>query len=193
MHAYFMFQLENDTTKVHLGIHKWFREKSVRMYMSSFLKRALVVHDIESDLTYVEINYMKYVAGRGYIDFVDYLNTRPRGDWMEIVSRKQSIQYENFLETMVEPTHETRVKMATIALENILCGIVDMKTYIRVMNTVKIIDPSFRPPYINTESAWQRKYVEQFCNETLPDIIERTTSNKDLSRMFNVLKLIELQ
>lgn len=177
----------------HLGVYKWFREKSGCEDMSSFLKRALVVHDVESDLAYVEINYLKYVAGRGYVDFVDYLNTRPRGDWTEIVSRKQSIQYENFLETMVEPTHETRVKMATIALENILCGLVDIKTYIRVMNAVKIIDPTFTPPFINKKSAWQRKYVEDFCCQILPDIIERTMSMKNLSRLFNVLKLIELQ
>ena len=161
--------------------------------MSSFLKRALVVHDVESDLSYVEINYLKYVPGRGYIDFVDYLNTKSRGDWSEIVSRKQSIQYENFLETMVEPTRETRVKMATIALENILYGNVDIKTYIRVMNTVKILDPSFIPPIINKKSPWQRKYVEDFCKETLPDIIERTSSMKRLQRIFSVLKLIELR
>ena len=161
--------------------------------MSSFLKRALVVHDIESDLSYVEINYLKYVPGRGYIDFVDYLNTTARGDWTELVSRKQSIQYENFLETMVEPTRETRVKMATIALENILHGIVDIKTYIRVMNTVKILDPSFTPPFINKKIAWQRKVAEDFCKETLPDVIERTASLKKLQRLFNVLKLIELR
>jgi hypothetical protein len=177
----------------HLGIYKWFREESGFEDMSSFLKRALVVHDIESDLAYVEINYLKYVPGRGYIDFVDYLNTTPRGDWTEIVSRKQSIQYENFLETMLEPTHETRVKMATIALENILCGIVDIKTYIRVMNTVKIIDPTFTPSFINKKSPWQRKYAEYFCREVLPDVIERTMSTKNLLRLFNVLKLIELQ
>jgi len=177
----------------HLGVYKWFREESGCEDMSSFLKRALVVHDIESDLAYVEINYLKYVPGRGYIDFVDYINTKPRGDWTEIVSRKQSIQYESFLETMVEPTHETRVKMATIALENILYGIADIKTYIRVMNAVKIIDPTFTPPFINKKSAWQRKYAEDFCREVLPDVIERTMSTKNLLRLFNVLKLIELQ
>src|SRR6056300_596608 len=126
----------------HLGVYKWFREKSRCEDMSSFLKRALVVHDVESDLAYVEINYLKYVAWRGYVDFVDYLNTR---------------------------------------------------TYIRVMNAVKIIDPTFTPPFINKKSAWQRKYVEDFCCQILPDVIERTMSMKNLSRLFNVLKLIELQ
>ncbi|QIG59786.1 hypothetical protein [Dishui Lake phycodnavirus 3] len=159
--------------------------------MSSFIKRALVVHDVESDLSYVEINYLKYVPGRGYVDFVDYLNTKSRGDWIEIVSRKQAIQYENFLDTMVEPTRETRVKMATIALENILSGNVDIKTYIRVMNVAKILDPSFTPAFINKKSPWQRKYAEDFCKETLPDIIERTTSMTRLLRAFNVLRLIE--
>lgn len=179
-------------TAAHLGVYKWFREKSDTHHMSSFLKRALVVHDVDSDLTYVEINYLKYIAGRGYIDFVDYLNTKPLGDWTEIVSRKQCIQYENFLDTMVASTRETCVKMATIALENILCGIVDIRTYIRVMNVAKILDPSFIPPFINKKSAWQRKYVETFCKETLPDIIEQTESNTRLRRAFNVLKLIEV-
>ena len=33
--------------------------------MSSFFKCAKVVHDVESDLTYVEIVYDSYIRGKG--------------------------------------------------------------------------------------------------------------------------------
>lgn len=149
------------------------------------------MHDVESDLTYVAAEYTKYVPGKGYIDFIDYLNTSGLGDWTELVSKKQSIQYENFLASMVEPTFETKCKMATIALENITCTDVDQRTWIRLMHTAKILDPTFVPPYLNMNSPWQMKFAEEFCRQTLPDVIERTLNIKRLTKLFNVLKIIE--
>ena len=49
--------------------------------MTSFFKSAKVVHDVESDLTYVEIVYESFVRGKGYETFTDYMNTEPLADW----------------------------------------------------------------------------------------------------------------
>lgn len=159
--------------------------------MTSFLKRARIVHDVESDLEYVAIEYTKYTPENGYADFIDYLQTTGLGDWTELVSKKQSIRYENFLDSMVEPTFETKCKMATIALENILCDDNDPRTWVRLMHTAKILDPTFIPPYINMNASWQVKFAEEFCKQTLPDLIERTLNIRRLTKLFNVLKIIE--
>jgi len=51
------------------------------MQMTSFIKSVKHVHDIESDLSYVEIVYDRYKKGKGYETFTDYMNTEPLADW----------------------------------------------------------------------------------------------------------------
>ena len=62
--------------------------------MTSFIRSAKYVHDVESDLSYVEIIYDRYMKGKGYDTFTDYINTEPLADWMHIQSEKHSIPYE---------------------------------------------------------------------------------------------------
>ncbi len=107
--------------------------------MTSFLKSALNVVDLDSNLNYVEIKYTKWnYNSNTYEDFTDYLYTSSKGDWTEITCSKQDIQYENFLQTMVEKTIESTQRMALIALDNLLArknlGNHDV---IRIMNTCK--------------------------------------------------------
>jgi len=45
--------------------------------MTSFIKFAKHVHDIESDISYVEVIYDRYVNGKGYETYNDYINTEP--------------------------------------------------------------------------------------------------------------------
>jgi len=159
--------------------------------MTSFLNSAKVVYDIESELEYIEIEYERYVKGQGYTTYVDYLNTKPYADWTFLKSKKRSIPYEKFLDTMCSKTTEVRQKMCEIALHNILSKKKNINTYIRVAHASKIIDPTFQPPWINTKSAWQREYIKMFCNDTLDDIIYRTTDKSRLKYMFNVLSCIQ--
>jgi len=67
--------------------------------MTSFLKSAKHVFDVESDLSYVEIVYDRYTRGQGYSTFTDYLNTDPLADWMALESGNHSIPYDKFLDT----------------------------------------------------------------------------------------------
>ena len=57
-------------------------------YMTSFIKSAKSVHDVESDLSYVEIVYERYVKNKGYATYTDYINTEPLADWTYIESEK---------------------------------------------------------------------------------------------------------
>lgn len=159
--------------------------------MSSFIKSALVVYDVESDLEYVEIEHERFVRGKGYNTYRDYINTKPLADWVKITSKTQSIPYEKFLDTMCEKTLEVCQKMAELALENILADRRNIHTYIRVAHASKILDPTFQPPRINIESAWQKEFIRKFCEDTLADLIQRTTDESRLEYFFNVLCNIE--
>ena len=71
--------------------------------MTSFFKSARHIYDVESDLSYVEIEYERYIRSVGqYATFKDYINTEPLADWVYLESNTQSIQYEKFLDAMVK-------------------------------------------------------------------------------------------
>jgi len=159
--------------------------------MTSFLKSAKSIYDVDSELQYVEIVYEKYVLGKGYDTYIDYINTEPLADWTCLKSSKQSIPYEKFLDTMVKKTLEVRQKMAELVLENILAEKQTINTLIRVAHASKILDPTFQPPHINVKSAWQRDFIVQFCEYTLPDLIQQTMSESRLEYFFNVVRSIE--
>ncbi|CAY39726.1 hypothetical protein OTV1_138 [Ostreococcus tauri virus 1] len=161
--------------------------------MTSFIKSAKAVYDVESDLEYVEIAYERFVRGKGYETYKDYINTKPLADWVVLTSKTQSIPYEKFLDTMCEKTLEVRQKMAELALENILADKRSVHTYIRTAHASTILDPTFQPPWINVKSAWQREFIKKFCEDTLADLVQRTTHASRLEYFFSVLSSIELQ
>ena len=154
--------------------------------MPSFLKEAHVFND-----EYIELKYTRYIEGQGYKDFADCFHARPIGGWTDIKSNKESMRYERFLDTMVEKTITTRRVMALIQLENLLCENTNVHSLVRIMNTVRIIDPTFITPFINTACGWQKKFVKGMCLHTLPHVIDTCTDENRLDRLFNVMRLIE--
>ena len=158
--------------------------------MSSFLKSAKAVYDVDSDLDYVAIRYERFVKGKGYATYVDYIHTKPLADWTYLRSQTQSIPYEKFLDTMCEKTIEVRQKMAELALQNIIADKQTIHTYIRTAYASKILDPTFQLPWINTKSAWQREFIKKFCVDTLADLIQRCEDESRLEYFFNVLRNI---
>ena len=160
--------------------------------MTSFLRSAKAVYDVESKLDYVEITYERYVKGKGYATYLDYINTKPCANWTELKSKSESIPYEKFLDTMCEKTLEVYQKMAELALQNIVADKQTIHTYIRTAYASKILDPTFQPPWINTERTWQREFIKKFCTDTLADLIQRCTNESRLAHFFNVLRSIEL-
>jgi hypothetical protein len=160
--------------------------------MSSFLKSAKAVHDVESDLAYIEIYYDKYTKTKGYKSFTDYINAEPLGDWTQIQSEQRDIRYDKFLETMVTSTTEVQQRLAELALENVLIYDQDDRTYVRLAHTVKILDPTFQPPRVNMESAWQMEFIKKFCKKTLPGVIQECTNTSRLTHFFNILCVLQL-
>jgi len=153
--------------------------------MTSFLKSAKFITDVEDGLDYVEVEYTKYVDDENrYETFVDYYNTSPRGDWVELTSLKQNIPLEKFLDTMVERSTEVLQKMCEIVLEQTECST-------RLMYTSKILAPSFVPPVVDLRFSWQRTLVDDFCMHVLPEIVYRCTNDERLEHFFNVVRMIQ--
>lgn len=161
--------------------------------MTSFVKSARVAHDVETDTQIIEINYVKYTNGIGYENKQDTFETTPIGTWSEIQSISDSLRYEQFLDTMVQKTTETRRKMALVELESVLCENNNTRSIIRTMNAIKILDPTFSPPVINMKCSWQKKFVKDMCIHQMPEIIKSCTSELRLEKLFRVLQLIEAE
>lgn len=161
--------------------------------MTSFVKSALVTTDIETGKTLVQIDYVKYTNGIGYENKQDLLETTPIGTWTEIKSISDTLRYEQFLDTMVHKTTETRRKMALVELESVLCENNNTRSIVRTMNAIKILDPTFSPPVINMRCSWQKRFIKDICSQQMPEIINTCTSDLRLEKLFRVLQLIEAE
>lgn len=158
--------------------------------MPSFVKEARTFIDERTNLTNVELKYSRYVEGDGYINESACFNTKPIGDWVEIKFKHGSTSYTDFLENMIVNTTRTRRVMATIILEDILCENFDVNCTIRLMNAIKIIDPTFVPPIINKGSKWQREFIKELCLYTFPQVIMKCGHKKRIIALIGVLKSI---
>jgi len=158
--------------------------------MPSFVKEARAFIDEHTNLPHVELKYSRYIEGDGYVNDTVCFNTKPLGDWEEIKFKHGSTSYAHFLENMIVNTTRTRRVMAVIILEDILCENTDINCILRVMNAIKIIDPTFSPPIIHKKSGWQREFVKEFCLYTLPQVIMKCGHKKRIIALIDVLKSI---
>ena len=147
--------------------------------MPSFIRDATHVHDIDSGLDYVEITYKK--QNRTY---TDYINTEPLG-WTRISC---TANYYRFLDAMVVKTVEVLQRMAELALEDILHDEHEPRLWVRLMHAVRILDPTFQPPRIDMESAWQVEFITESCKKYIPTAIYTCISKKRLSYFNDVVQ-----
>lgn len=159
--------------------------------MPSFIKEAHVFKDKETGESKIELKYMRYVDGEGYLDSCALFDAEPIGKWEHYVSKSVSKRYEDFLLERVNKTIEVVRAMNLIELENVLCENHDINSIIRIMNSIKVLDNTFYPPYINKSKRWQRNFVRAICESTLPYMISRCTNQTKLEVLFTILKQIE--
>lgn len=159
--------------------------------MPSFIKEARVFKDEETGESKIELKYMRYVDGEGYMDCCALFDAEPIGKWEYYVSKSVSKRYEDFLLERVDKTIEVVRAMNLIELENVLCENHDINSIIRIMNSIKVLDNTFYPPYINKSKRWQRNFVRAICESTLPYMISRCTNQTKLEVLFTVLRQIE--
>lgn len=162
----------------------------------NILSSATSIHDVESDLHYVEIVYKKWNSKRkDYDTYTDYINTEPNGDWTQIswIPNSPSVDYYKFLDAMVLKTVEVLQRMAELYLDQILYKPRDPRFYVRLINSVKILDPTFQPPRIDMESAWQVDFITKFSKKYIPGVVQTCISKRSLNYFIFVLRKISLE
>ena len=158
--------------------------------MTSFIKEANAFTN-EEGVSCIEIKYSKYIEGEGYVVLPMLLETTPIEGWEKFKSPKQSLRYDDFLSSMVEKNIMVRRTMAKIALDAVLCENNDINSLIRIANSIKVIDTTFVPPFINKRCKWQRDLIYEMCLYTFPLIIDGCKNERRLDNLFSVLRLIE--
>jgi len=156
--------------------------------MTAFVKQCHQLYHIDKKRIITEILYSKYKEGTGYETIIDTFDTTTDCEFNQGV---RCVRYDRFLDTMITKTIETRRKMVLIALDNALCENKNIHSLIRIMNSIKILDRTFIPPLINKTCSWQKKLVKDICTNTLPHIVETSTSDLRLEKIFRTLQLIE--
>jgi len=143
--------------------------------MSGYLKTATHVYDIESNESIVE---MCTFDGHKH-----FLYTLPKGNWSTLAfTKKEKVDPVNFMMTMVKPTLDVAQKIARIQSDYMYNGSV------KVMRKLRILDPSFDPPYINKWSRWQMNMVKQYNTRGARELINSCTS---VSRLLTYTKALQ--
>ena len=156
----------------------------------SYIVSAKHTYDVNSEVDYVVIEHIKYIDGIGWKTHTDWLATYPEGDWTYINFGEDShVKYEDFINSMVHKNVEVYRKMAKLSLDNVSTKDHPVKL-IRVMNAIKILDPTFVPPVINTGCGWQNELLEHIAIPTSYRIIATCNNTKRLGRYFRVFQLI---
>ena len=108
--------------------------------MTSFVRSAKQIINIDDNKTEVEIKYDKYLEGFGYETFVDHFNTNLIGSTNIYTVHKsgKSLRYEQFLNTMVNNTTETLRRCVSIQLENVLFENRNIFSLISILNSSSV-------------------------------------------------------
>lgn len=160
--------------------------------MTSFIRSAKCVHDVESDLSYIEINYDRYTKKRGYSVYTDFVNTEALADWTILECKEKSIPYVKFLETMVKETMEVQQRIAELRCEELFMTEQTPEKYVRVVHAIKILDPTFQPPRVNMGSAWQMEMLKRICKIYTSQAIQECVQSTRLKYFNDVLRIIIL-
>jgi hypothetical protein len=152
----------------------------------AYMCRATYTFDVNSQTDIVEMEYTRYVPTVGWKNHIDYVETYPEGDWVDLTFSADSyVRYEDFLNTMVHKNLEVHRKIAKISLDN-----VSKNKLIRIMNAIKILDPTFQPPIINLECQWQVGLLKHIASHVSYGIIATCTNKKRLGRYSKVVQLL---
>ena len=163
--------------------------------MASFLKNAKHTYDVESKLHYIAIEYTQWNdSAFRYMHGVEYLQTKPIGTWTELTSIRKHLPYDKFLDTMVEQTLEVRRRKASLGVHAlVLCSNPPMSVKLWLLSCMKILDPTFKPPFINARAAWQRELVDWMLRDTIHDLIERCYNESRLDKFYQVTQIIKVE
>jgi hypothetical protein len=155
----------------------------------AYMCSATYVFDVNSQADIVEIEYTKNEAGGGWKTHKEWLYTYPEGDWTTIhFDPERFVKYEDFLNSMVFKNLEVSRRIAKLSLDNVSTK--DPKKLVILMNAIKILDPTFEPPIINTNCTWQLELLRHIALSTSYKIIASCKNKKRLRTYFRVSQLL---
>lgn len=135
----------------------------------------------------VVATYVKFIPGIGWKNHTEYLETVPVGGWTFLdFSNDNATYYYDFLNAMVEKNLCIKRRIAKLALDMAL----DNKDYVRIMNSISILDPTFEPPIFNENARWQRELLYKIASETSLVVISTCYNEKNLERYSRLLRLV---
>jgi len=134
---------------------------------------------------YVKI---KFVNNRGDTVTED-LFTEPIGGWTKLNFDGDDCVYAAFLNTMVYKNVDVFRRMAELYIDAAL-DVPDAQR-IQLLNAMRILDPTFTPPWVNVKCRWQMRMVEDVIDHSF-DVIERCRNVHRLEKYVTVLQRIVL-
>ena len=135
---------------------------------------------------YVEIRYINSVSRKK----TERMYTAPIGGWTRLDFDGDECRYASFLNTMVYKNVDVFRRMATLMLDELLN--VPYRNRIQLLNAMKILDPTFTPPWIHVHCTWQQDLAEKVVNKTF-DVIGTCYNIHRLERYVTVLQSLRLQ
>ena len=159
--------------------------------MACYVREALYSYSVEEGTHIIEVVYDKFVPGIGVKSHRDWIyNTAPSGNWIHLLFDPNQTNYESFLDCMVKKNLDVRRKLCKLVLDNHDIVIPIYKTKIRLMNAIKILDPTFEPPLINRKCGWQIELLNEIYRNTSLRVIATCINEYRLERYFSVVRTI---
>ena len=146
----------------------------------AYVVRAHSVHDVESNQSVLEITALGMEFGHKK----DFLYTTPRGNWQDITFHHlEFMDYSDFLRLMVCRTPDVEKKIAKLEL----MYFADVYS-IRVMNCLRILDPTFRSPYVNIKNSHHMDLVRHINTVVAPRILDECVDTHKLTKYADALR-----
>ncbi len=157
--------------------------------MACYVREASFTYSVDEGTHLVEVVYDKFIPGIGMNSHREWMyNTSPTGNWHHLLFEPNQTRYECFLECMVKKTRDVRRKLCKLALNN--HEYPTHSTKIRLMNAIKILDPTFEPPLINRKCGWQNELLNEIYRNTSLRVIATCNNEYRLDRYFSVVRTI---
>ena len=160
-----------------------------------FVLHAKYQHDVDRNSDGIEVVYTRHVPGLGFKKFTKWLYAYPFGGWNDLkFTPSDDVDVVDFLLTMVN----VRDSISTQRDIACMCSHVWLdlvkpgyyQPYIKLMNALKILDPTFDPPVINLKCSWQREMLHEICTTWTNRVISTCMNSTRIFNYINALKTV---
>lgn len=158
-----------------------------------FVLHAKYQHDVERNSDGIEIGYTKFVPGMGFKRFTKWIYAEPLGGWNDLkFTPSDNVDVVDFLLTMVNvrdslPTQREIARLCNQRwLYRVKVGY--YQPYIKLLNALKILDPTFEPPLINLRCSWQREMLHDMCTIWTDRVVSTCMNSTRIFNYINALK-----